>query len=107
MEDVRRPEVGIRGAFGSQSVPVRKVQFLRLQSPKRQAIEIQRNIEAPSRNHFCRGKAMCITYSHCASAALGIQHAMRMGRIVICGLSDSTIFFHISHTRHSFGKKKY
>jgi hypothetical protein len=27
--------------------------------------------------------------------ALGIQHAMHMGHIVICGLSGSTIGFHI------------
>jgi hypothetical protein len=27
--------------------------------------------------------------------ALGIQHAMHMRRIVICGLPGSTVFFHI------------
>jgi hypothetical protein len=56
---------------------------------------VQRNIEARSRNHCCRGKAISITYSECVSVALAIQHAKRMRRIVICGLSDSTIFFHI------------
>ena len=29
----------------------------------------------------------------CVFAALGIQHAMRMRHIVMCGLSDSKIFF--------------
>jgi hypothetical protein len=36
-----------------------------------------------------------ITYSKCVFVALGIQHAMRMHRIVICGLFGSIIFFHI------------
>jgi hypothetical protein len=36
---------------------------------------------------------MSITYSECASVALGTQHAIRMLHIVICGLSGSTIFF--------------
>jgi len=32
-------------------------------------------------------------YSECVSAALVIQHAMRMRRFVICALHGSTIFF--------------
>ena len=37
--------------------------------------------------------------------ALGIQHAMRKRRIVICGLSDCTIFFILTHKRHDSRKK--
>jgi len=38
--------------------------------------------------------------------ALGIQHAMRMRRIVISGLSGCTIFFFtLSHKRHDSRKK--
>jgi hypothetical protein len=35
------------------------------------------------------------TFCECVFVALGIQHAMRMRRIVICGLFGSTIFFNI------------
>jgi hypothetical protein len=38
---------------------------------------------------------MSIAYSESMFVALGIQHAMRTPHIVICGLSRSTIFFHI------------
>ena len=55
----------------------------------------QRNVEARSCNHCCFGKAISITYSKSVFVALGIQHAMRTCRIVICGLSSSKIFFHI------------
>jgi hypothetical protein len=52
-------------------------------------------------------KARSINYSECAFVAPGVQHAMHMGHIVICGLSGSTIFFSIlSHKRHGFRKKK-
>jgi hypothetical protein len=56
----------------------------------------KRNIEAVLCNYCCREKAAMITYSVCVSVALVIQHAMGMRRtIVICGLSGSTIFFHV------------
>jgi len=39
--------------------------------------------------------------------ALIIQHAMHIRHIVICGLSRSTLFFHISipHKGHDFTKR--
>jgi hypothetical protein len=74
---------------------------------------VSRNIEARSRNHFFRGNAISTAYV-CVHArvvrgcvwmrgfwrvssrvALPIQHAKLMRHIVICGLSDSTKFFHI------------
>jgi len=56
---------------------------------------VQRKIETHSCNHCCSGKEITITYSEYVFADLGIQYAMRMGRIVICGLPLSTVFFHI------------
>ena len=37
-----------------------------------------------------------VTYSECVSVALIIRHAKRVHSFVICGLSDSVAFLHIS-----------
>jgi len=56
---------------------------------------------------FLQGKNIIITYSECMFVDLGIQHAMRMCRIVICGLPKSTQdFYTLSHKRHDFWKEK-
>ena len=57
-------------------------------------------------NHCCCGNALSITYCECMFIALGIQHAMRMRHIAICGLSRSTVFSHVCHEQHDFRKKK-
>jgi hypothetical protein len=43
---------------------------------------VSRNIEARSRNHCYRGKAVSITYAECVSVALVIRHAECMRRII-------------------------
>jgi len=44
---------------------------------------VWRKIDARSRNYFCCGKAINITYSKCVSGALDIQHAMRLSCILL------------------------
>jgi hypothetical protein len=48
---------------------------------------IQRNIEARSCNHCCRGKAVSITYCECVSVALVILLAMRMRRTILSSVA--------------------
>jgi len=41
----------------------------------------------------------------CVFVALGIQHAVRMYHVVICGLPRSTLFFHLIQQKAPFSKK--
>jgi hypothetical protein len=50
----------------------------------------------------CSGKAINITCAECLFLAFGIQQAVRLRRIVICGQPAGTIFFTLSHKRHDF-----
>jgi hypothetical protein len=54
------------------------------------------NIEVRSGNHYCRGKAICITYSECESLVLVIQHAMRVRRIIF--ISAAVVALHCFST---------
>ena len=56
---------------------------------------LKRDVEARSFYLCCSGKAVSITYSERVFVASGIQYAIRMRCILICGLSDCTIFFQI------------
>ena len=44
----------------------------------------------------CSGKEISITDSERVFVALGIQHAMHMRHILVCGPLSNTIFFHIT-----------
>ena len=65
-----------------------------------QAMNVKCNTEGRS------VQATGITYSECVSVTIGIQHAMRMRHIAICGLPVPTIFFHTISQTHDFRKKK-
>jgi hypothetical protein len=62
---------------------------------KGQAMYVRRNVKERSCTHCCSRKAVTITQPVCVFVALGIQHAMRMRHIVLCGLPRSTTSFHI------------
>jgi hypothetical protein len=48
---------------------------------------VQRNKKGRSRNRCCDGKAISITYSESVFAALVIQHASRMRRIILSSVA--------------------
>ena len=61
----------------------------------------KRNIQARSRNHCCRRKAISITYSERVSVALGIHHAMRMRHVVFKSKYQSRLTNgHLKHCLH-------
>jgi hypothetical protein len=70
-------------------------------------MNVYRNMEFRSCNHWCCGKAINVAYSESVFVALVIQHAMYMRRIVVCCLPGSTVFFpHYLTNGKIFGKKK-
>jgi hypothetical protein len=56
---------------------------------------VQRNIEARSRNHCCRGKAKFIKYYECVIVALVTQHTSTMStlHVIVYGLLGLPYFF--------------
>jgi outer membrane biosynthesis protein TonB len=65
------------------------------QGTTRQATYVQRNIVVLSCNNYYREEAIRITYSGYVLVAFGIQYAVRMRHVVICGPFGSTIFFYV------------
>jgi len=55
--------------------------------------------------HCCSRKAVSITYSECVFVALGTQHAMSMGHIVMCPALLYNITPHYLINCTIFGKK--
>ena len=61
----------------------------------------KRNIEARSRDHFCCGKSISISYSWCVSVGLAIKNARRMRLILLSSVTRLTVPYlsALSHKR--------
>jgi len=66
---------------------------------------VKHTTEARSYIKFCSGKAIIITDSECVFVALGIQYAMCMRHIVVCGMYGPTVYFHVISSKTDFRKK--
>jgi hypothetical protein len=54
---------------------------------------VKRNTETHACNNCCSGKTISIIYSECMFVALGIQHAMRMRRIIMSSVACPGVLF--------------
>jgi len=83
-----------------------KVNFTCIVSQIRQTIHEQRNTVGSSCNHCYSGETTLSTYSECVFVSFGIQHAMCMPHIVICGMPGLyNTFPHYLTNGTIFGKK--
>jgi len=60
------------------------------------------------RNHYCRGKAIGITYSECVLVVLVFKYAVHMRRFILSSVACLVVsyFFILFHKNHYFRKKK-
>jgi hypothetical protein len=65
--------------------------------------------EARSRNYCCRGEAISIAYSECMYVTFIIQHAKRLGGILLSSVACLVLayFSTLSHKGHDCGEKSY
>jgi hypothetical protein len=68
---------------------------------------VRRNVEARSCNHCCSGKAISISHSKCVFVALGIQHAMRMHRVILSSVVGPALHYFSTYLMNSAIFRKY
>jgi protein-S-isoprenylcysteine O-methyltransferase Ste14 len=90
-------------AYMANTFRFRQVSFIHIiLDQTRQAMYVEHNIEARSRNRFCRGKAISIQYYECAfvflSSLSSMQIAYFLRRIILSSVACLAVpyFFHIT-----------